>query len=255
MKHLKTLESYSNIKELKILTEDIIRLMSKDIAKMYTTQDDKHTIVNLFNKIDIQKYHIIEDFIKNNFVNKIVLFTKTGFDFKGGYLYGEMDLNIYPLHSNIIILTSKDGEKIQQLLSNELYYTILHELQHAYDDYRSHGKFIKISDIKHGKDLERYYNSTHELSSYFTDTVSSIEFSYITYEETPTSQEDGIVNVIKEMYDFDITKQNFIKKFIGWSYLTVDNKKKMLHKLGKYYVIVNDEVNKYNQEKNTKNFY
>lgn len=250
------LESYSNIHELKTLTNDIIHLMTKDIVHEYNILDSKYIIYNIFKNIDIKKYHDIQDFIKDNFVKSIEILTISNNKFNGGYLDNKIKLIINISVNNLKILTSKDEASIYYLL-NGSYSTLLHELQHAYDDYRSNGKFIK-SDINYNynnnKDLEKYHKSNHELNAYFTSTISEIVFYDIDYEETPTILDDGLAIIIKKINDFDIIKQDFIKKFKGWRYLTEDIKKKMLHRLGKYYISVNENIQKYNQEKHTKDF-
>lgn len=225
--------------------------MAKELSYRFRVMDDEYNVKYIFDKIDIKKYNDIQSFIKDNFVNSILVSTILNKNIGGSYKKGVITVIINPSVNNLKILTSKDEKSIYFLLSG-IYSTLLHELQHAYDDYRSKGKFIKKNFT--GKKLETYYRSNHELNAYFTDTISKVVFYTVDYEETPTSIDDGIVIVIRKINDFNIIKQNFINQFKGWSYLTEDIKKKIIHRLGKYYIMVNEKIQKYNKEKHTKDF-
>ncbi len=252
-------ERYSNISELKTLTEDILLLMAKDIAYGFSANSRngyEHNIKDIFKKIDIEKYHNIQGFIKDDFVKSISVTIIPDEIVRGYYIdsSGDIKLNLNPTRNDLKTLHGKDEKDIYYLLYG-LHNTLIHELQHAYDDYRSDGKYVKKGYNNEIENLEAYYRSDHELNAHFTDIISSMEFYTTDFEETPTSLDDGIVIVIRKINDFDIIKQNFIKNFEGWSYLTEDIKKKMLRQLGKYYIMVNEKIKKYNQEKHTKSFY
>jgi hypothetical protein len=249
-------ERYSKIDELQTLVSNIITLMAKDIASGGTSRHGEYIFKNIFKKIDIEKYHDIKGFIKDNHVKSISVSLIPYQDSEGYYIEksGEIILNLNPSRIETKTLSSKDEKVIRNLL-NRLYFTLIHELQHAYDDYRSNGKYVKGSYNNDVENLEVYYRSNHELNAHFTHIISSIhEFYKIDYELTPTSYDDGVVFIIKKMVDFDIIKKEFIDKFKGWDYLTHDIKNKILNKLGKYYIDINEVIQRYNKEKHTKDF-
>jgi hypothetical protein len=106
---------------------------------------------------------------------------------------------------------------------------LLHELQHAYDYYRSRGKMNKSKNMnKYNEKLKQmlnktissedfasfYYKSQPELSSYFIQTINSLNLSR------------GNIN---DLY------QEFKKNFNGYNYLTPKIKKSLTRKFFQYY--------------------
>jgi len=111
--------------------------------------------------------------------------------------------------------------------------TIVHELQHAYDDYRSKGNFDKdpaskkyYADVRSGtiniaadvaadggKHLTTYYNLPHEYWARFSDALSQIDTSR----------------------DFNTVLDDFKQNFDGYNVLNADGKKRILNSLYKYY--------------------
>lgn len=249
-------ESHDDINELEMLNDDIIKIFAKYINKnrSFMRGDYSYTIKNIFEDININKFNKIKDFIKNNFLNLISISIIQYNDIDGEYIDNKITINVdFTKKTDFDIIKSGDEHDIYYLLDRSVRSTLTHELQHAYDDYRSGGKYNKQNKYVEN-DLKVYYNSYQELNANFTTAIHNTTFYMDEYELTPTSEEDGIVLIIRKIVDFDVVKRDFIKKFNGWYYLDENIKKKTLNKLGKYYIIVNEQIQKYNQEKHTKQF-
>lgn len=114
---------------------------------------------------------------------------------------------------------------------------LVHELQHAYDDYRSKNLIhlgkqeSKFSDTnyKNQEDkLRAYFRQPTELSAYFTQTIHNINFRY-----------KGI------MKPFNDIQKEFFKKIRQLDYfMTPKNKKIYLRKLAQYYYKIKEKYEK-----------
>jgi hypothetical protein len=142
--------------------------------------------------------------------------------------------------------------------------SILHELEHAYDDYRSKGKFTKTKrfnkfiklkspddpisfkqdDVKDEESIkktikkiqnrwENYYDmysrSSHEISSYFIQAIHSINFL-----------DENTLN-LKDIHD---TWNLFKLNYSSYNRLTDKMKKDLARKFSQYYNKINDEYEK-----------
>jgi hypothetical protein len=117
---------------------------------------------------------------------------------------------------------------------------IMHELTHAYDQYRSHGK-----DDINPKDKERFKTFNDDLNNNFKDkTQDDIDNLYKTYMENhrevhahfitafnnaQLNDYDGNLLPLKQAYN------NFIKSYSNWDFLSDENKKKTNRWFATYY--------------------
>jgi len=119
--------------------------------------------------------------------------------------------------------------------------TILHELEHAYDSFRSGGKFtvsrgaqdffaemgknriVGRDEIPNIVDKRRklYYRAPHELSAFFVQAVDGIDFFY-----------DEAETVFR---DFRDVHDEFKEKMKGYKYLTPKIQRDLARKLSQYY--------------------
>lgn len=110
---------------------------------------------------------------------------------------------------------------------------IVHELQHAYDDFRTDGKFVRHKktqdffkmiqnrtdkDLKNKEEYIKYLNLPHELWGRFAQTVSN-------FNENDWSE------------DFILILKGFRNGFEGYEYLNDKDKKRLIKALYKLHDI------------------
>lgn len=274
MIYFKIFETFKSQKELEKLTFEIINLVSKNTIYMFKKHPDKIYnligVMNVFALIDKNEYTEIYDFLNNfnidiNFSTTIINNIK---DIKATY----RKLNNYK--GEIEVLIDEDLiEKIKDeniivnkefnILSNMLYYRIykriLHELTHAYDDFRSNGSYINNKEsenfYKNRKNIEKediekinknfieYLNLRHEIDARFAETIHNIRFYNIIYDI------DNI-NKTYKIKPFNDILSDFKSEFVGYNKLTEKNKKRILHLLGKFYIHTLDYIKKLNENEN-----
>ena len=156
--------------------------------------------------------------------------------------------------------------------------TLLHELQHAYDEYRSGGKYTQdkkskkhygeqeiITNLKQkhqmgmsltqqekdkiNKNIDRYYKLKHEVDARFTQAIHKIHFMSVDMEDVEKNK-DGVEDMIfiHKMKPFKEILRNFKIYFDGWRDMTPKTQKRLLYKLGKFYELAKDEMIEKNNE-------
>jgi len=169
-------ETYESDQEFKILVNDIMHIMKDAVSSnafnpQISVFDDSNNII-IIKKIDKSKYHIIKDYL----------------NWKHPIMVAVSNLNIgqaeYQDHNKILINIGNFSNPKNLLI---------HELKHAYDDFRSNGKFkqgkfqsqnkinaelnkkttliknkikkqINLENVKFEKWYEIYYNSALDWS-------------------------------------------------------------------------------------------
>jgi hypothetical protein len=160
--------------------------------------------------------------------------------------------------------------KIRDLLYRKYRKAALHELQHAYDDWRSGGKALNkphahkkneprytelakkdLSELKeeerefHAKHFIEYLNLDHEVNARFIAAVEAIDF--IVFDLDASFDQDRNVYVLRPFHE---VVKSFKSKMYPFHVLTEEQKKKVLRKLGQFYEIERDFVAKKNEEEN-----
>lgn len=114
-------------------------------------------------------------------------------------------------------------ESLISLVSDHKLNSVLaHEMQHAYDDYRSKGKaFYSKATVKYfnnkklgTSDYDSYLNLSHEIWARFTETALSMD---------PTET------------DFRKWARSFQSNFLGWKLMNEKQKKRLIKELYKYF--------------------
>jgi hypothetical protein len=219
-----TYESYEELKEL-----------AQDILKGYN-DSDKFPMSELIpiKKFAKKEYKVIKDFLNTNI--SIVWYYSDDKEFRhyAGTFFTPDEYNNKNLEKKY-----PHGYIAIYFMSSK---TVLHELQHAYDSFRSKGKFSyskmgykqrefldtpanKISHLTH-EDIDKrykklYYRSPHELSAYFVKTLDDINFF-----------RDKKELILKDIHD---VYAEFEEKFDGYDYLTPKDKKMLARKFSQYY--------------------
>jgi hypothetical protein len=223
-------ETYESYQELKILAEEIsakINIFNSSINKLYP----------LSKLVQNSRYTVIKDFI----TNQVCIIITDQLDTPAAYVSNDRyDLafgnNFRSKHENIcktgVILirpTSKNSS------------ALIHELEHAWDDYRSKGKLLNTKlGQKYKEKAEKYisqqtgksaaydpalttlyYRTPHEISAYFVEVLEEINFF--------RDESEMYLRDFKDLYE------EFVEKFQGYEYLTPKDKKILARKFSQYY--------------------
>ena len=233
-------ETYESFVELKILAQDIIDWYSDKIEK-----DAAYSYIPIEEIYDLQKfikrdYKVLKEFV-NSSIGFICHYLHDSQLDTGSYIQStEYNLLKELLPADNVKEISKKIEeyKIGLILIDSISMkvgTVIHELQHAYDDFRAKGKlvstkmgsrFLKKEKLIKNKvrkpDISKaYYRTPHELSAFFVKTLNYINFFY---DETEMN-----------LKDFHTLYDEFKENFQGYDYLTSKDKKILARKFSQYY--------------------
>jgi hypothetical protein len=123
-----------------------------------------------------------------------------------------------------------------------MYTTVLHELQHAYDSWRSGGMYManKATSKYHNKysddntvsdqQYKEYLNLQHEINARFTETLRKIVFTKQNNGDFKGKPDSHIL-----LANFDSVKNQFINNFHGFNELSDKSKKRLFTRLAKAY--------------------
>ena len=243
-------ETYDSFQELKILAKDIFDEFSKTVkiegtrSKFYTRakKDQLYYIKRLVKR----KFKVIDEFV--NSAIGIIVYTEGNNFSRGSYVqpddYDELEnvgkslkelRQIYP--NGIIVIYKLDIN------------VILHELTHAYDDFRAEGKLLntklgrslgkKVDKFNamsssqekdkflNGPYMQTYYRTPHELSAFFSKTMNSINFF--------SDKNEMYLRDFRDVYD------DFIENFQGYQFLTPKDRKMLARKFSQYYYRIKEK--------------
>lgn len=157
---------------------------------------------------------------------------------------------------------------------NKSYHShLLHELQHAYDDWRSNNKAIrdKSYDYKSNTELynkytknlnlnqnmkeeeldfiakhhKEYLNLPHEVDARFTQAIKKTDFYELDFDKSFENEYE-----IYNMLPFEDVKKQFKRKLYPFNMLNDDEKKRVLRKFGQFYELEKEFIKNKNLEKN-----
>lgn len=245
-------ESYYDVIELDKLSRQILdffaKLNANNFYSLYKNPDLFNNIKNnkfieneerfLYEMVNVNDFDNLKDFITDSDL-KIVLTNKDWGNKDGQYFPKEEMIKILTISDNFYdtlldyksdILNIRNRNDIYKITKNIFYDSfkslLVHELQHAYDDYRTSGNFYKTKetfdflsgdrDVSKFKELVKYLNIPHEIWARFSETVSDF------------NDEDW-----KE--DFNSIVKGFKKNFYNYNYVPEKYKKKLLKALYKLY--------------------
>ena len=242
-------ETYDSFVDLKKLANDILQNSVIDKSKSdsrwhylvrgTTDPNIHHDEIYPISKFTKREYSTLGDFVD-----------KVGIMFKEKTLFSTAPLGAFAEPDELITVStafSNDNKrkKLQLRYPAGIIFiytpslrTIIHELEHAWDFYRSKGKYTKTKSgetyfkevnrsgenteerKKHVKEL--YVRSMHELSAFFTAAVAKTDFFY-GKDET-------------DFKPFNVVYDEFKDNFEGWwQHLGEDEKKRVTRKFSQYY--------------------
>jgi len=238
-------ETFESFQELKILAKDLFGAFDKTL-KIQGTQDKFYTQfkknqIYYIKRIVKRKFKVIDEFVNSSIA--IIRSDSEAFS-RGSYVQPQ------DYHEIKSILPDRAIPELQQIYPNGIIViyvfdinVIIHELEHAYDDFRAKGKltktkmgyrfedkyrkFSKISSPEEkskyyeGPFLRTYYRTPHEMSAFFTKALNMISFF--------RDKEELILREFQDVYE------DFKDNFQGYNYLTSKDKKILLRKFSQYY--------------------
>ena len=264
MKWIKTFESLTSQKYLEILVNDIIKLMVKRTVLYDIEEKDGLKYLNYINGaylpyLDISNYdEELQRFIKET---KIGIVPEKNHFARGSYhSQKEMKMIYLDIPDKFIekVNNKLENSNLEQALFIEFYFqfdsTLLHELQHAWDDWKSNGKtffnkkwgrfvdkkkkLVKSDSFsKEESDINRLYmNLQHEINARFTQTIKKINFGEV-------DNLDYYVP-IETMISLEKVLKDFKSNFDGYHMLSPKDKKRIINRVVLYWRNYKEELEK-----------
>ena len=238
-------EGYNEVDELTQLSDDLISIISNkgnDFFKEYK-EDECVTIEQdlLCNIVNVNDYTILKDFI-NEFELYVEIANFKNEKFKGGFLPEDKDnyVNIGSLGLNIGIQSFNKNLTKNRAISNNpvtiLYKTltetfrstIVHELQHIYDYFRSKSKFSKSKKTDRYNELIKDFEKTGDMSE-----EAEKLYNELTHEQW--GRFSGAISEIDFSKDWNSILKEFKIKFRRFDVMSESDKKRLIKSLYKYY--------------------
>lgn len=144
------------------------------------------------------------------------------------------------------------------LYNRKILSTILHELQRAYDSWRSQGMFMaskrgydydaKYGDLPAGTPMtpqqrDEYDKLEYEINARFTQAIKEIEF-YVTNDGTDKNKPNGYLTPVP----FSSVKTQFEENFGAYEKMTPNFKKRLMRRLSQAYHQILDRVSEHNKK-------
>lgn len=270
-------ETYKSVNEIHELAGDIIMKSAEQNAENYNKNKafDYFYGINL-KIIDSTKYDEIASFVKDTNLNIFfVPYDNNKLGVKGSYSYyredmydpkSEKDITIYydfySLRDDINSYINEWGEITTRDLYIKVYdkikSSLIHELQHAFDDYRSKNKIyqtienrnymlnqIKNAQVKDFKTVKQYLNLPHEIWARFSDTVNQIYFYGFDIIEEKNE-------LLFFMYPMHKVIKDFGRNFSGYRLLSEKMKRKLIRKIAQFWHYEEEKIPERNLNLNKK---
>lgn len=124
-----------------------------------------------------------------------------------------------------------------QILKTHFFDTLLHELQHVYDDYRSDGKYSKhlTSDFFKNKHTADLLHSKDRLSGEEKDFINNINKQYLKFPHEINARFTQAISKIDFTKDWTSVLKSFKYNFHGWDLMSDKYKKKLIRKLSQFF--------------------
>jgi hypothetical protein len=290
MNNIQLFETYKSQKELEKLASEIIKaLASKSLNMSIDWRMVTHYAQMTLDEIDRKNYQELSEFIY--FFGDLVIKFDKHYDVDNTYTdsvtnaYYKRYLNERSISEIVLIINPESDKELKYELEDEdyiddenylthvfysefhkhYYSPLIHELQHAYDDYRSGGKALNkkmkykddekkereiLSDTDYNdlKEEEKefirkrfidYVNLPHEIDARFTQTINDIKF-YEGYVE------NGEIEL--RIKDFDLILLKFKMNFENYYDLSDKDNRRLMKRLGKFYELEKEFIKMKNAE-------
>lgn len=286
------LEDYESIKEIRQLASDVLLALSeKNLDNVINWHNkSKDSVYLWFASVSLfevyyknkEKYQKLKEFLQSSKKTNIYLSNNkyTDKDTKGTYSfidqknynpYLQREINLYYDQNELIEKLDRDidqskgfgheyGYKSLYTTIFYMFYSVLvHELQHAYDDFRSNSKIYKTKktekffndkiEYDEKKDWEaymskikRYLNLNHEVWARFSQAMDKLRF----YNSELVDGEKGMYFKM-EMKDLKSVLSDFKSIFHGFHALNDKTKRILLRKVSQFWHIEKEKIDKKNK--------
>lgn len=273
------IETYQSISEIKNLASDVIKKIAENNMQRVKDGEKITYLYGIYlNEIDSSKYDEIKDFIDESNI-AISINDKWSHNPKGSYSVimskdkhefnpkSGREIDIYV--DKIVELYSKINKKIEENpdyneqdlyfdLFYEVYDALIHELQHAYDDFRSKNKVYQSKQFnkyrekymqgvednidQEAKKFVKYLNLPHEIWARFSQAMYRV--SFVTWDRE-RSKEDFLFKMkpIKDVV------REFKYEFNGFKLLSDKMKRKLINKVVQFWHYEAEKLKKENKNK------
>lgn len=262
-------EAYEEIKELQVLGKEILKVIALKNTKHlqnFIEGTDKYLDFDdiWFDDakihIELYQFHAIRLFASNVKLVFRIKFVKELGNQRAAYVanvegtYKPNDVKAIDLYIgqkdilNFFHDVYVTQDKLERFLENRCFSSLVHELQHAFDDYRSKSKIFHnqqtVDYFKNNpedaldnmvdKAFERevkYLNLPHEIWARFTETVMKLEFfKYLDMKDHPK----GIAFEYSQVPLNNVLEQ-FKRKMIGFQVLPEEMQQKLIKRVASFY--------------------
>lgn len=286
-------EDYESVSELRQFANDILLELARENVDFFVERVKNEKPLDFFYSISIveayqnskHKYKKINEFLRLSNNTRIALYKTDNERSRGvykhnktasGYNLGERreiilyyeDSFIEDLKKKILDWIERGYENTYYELYSPFYYkftsTLIHELQHNYDDFRSKGNTFNTKQSKSFSELanalkqkqtteeltdkeefakyDKYLNLPHEIWARFSQSVFKIRFTKGEVFKT----EDEKVFLKRTMYPISDAVSSLKMEFVGWEKLSDKMKKKLLNKIVQFWHLEEEKIKKEN---------
>jgi hypothetical protein len=281
IKHLLREDMNTHV-ELQNLADSVfmtsIRYFVNETIDKGSTLNILDRLPNIFRNINKSKYSNLGDFVNEydlgfrysgglSSLGDFVAHDETSGDIIVRYELAKLQKTI----EDVVFPTLKSGKQINQeiydqmcnqvhgrLYDRKVLSTILHELQHAYDSWRSQGMFMAS---KRGYDYDKEYGNLpkgtpitkkqrddydkleYEINARFTQAIKEIQF-YITNTGMDKNKPNGYLTPVP----FSSVKSQFENNFGAYEKMTPNFRKRLMRRLSQAYYQILDRVSDHNEK-------
>jgi len=258
-------ETYKSINEIKKLATDIIKSIAENnIHQIKQRGQIDYLYGTYLNDVNAENYDELKNFIKEANISITIQQKHPDSTTKGMYTTYSGEIPYKPEHPNDIVIYIDDIPELYSKINNEIkeygvdkynvnflhtdlfydmYDTLVHELQHAYDDYRSKGKTYQTKEYQKylekyirgnvesqiNKDIEqakKYVNLPHEIWARFSQAMIKTRFTKMDFKDK---------KVILEMKPIRKVVKDFKRHFDHYRELSDKMKRKLMNKVVQFW--------------------
>lgn len=283
-------EDFESVSELRQVTNDVLLELARENIDFFVERIKKGNPLDFFYSITLHEafqnskhqYKKINEFLRLSQNIRVSLCnpknekTKGEYKHATGYNVGLQKEIILYLRSGLIEeLKTKISESISkghEITYYDLYYsfyyeftsTLIHELQHSYDDYRSRGNAFTSKEYKKYNELlnkikikqtseelidkeefsryAKYLNLPHEIWARFSQAVFKIRFA----KGEVLKNEKGQHYLKQNIYPILDVVNSLKREFSGWEKLSDKMRKKLLNKIVQFWHLEKEKIEKNN---------
>lgn len=264
-------ETFQSVKEIASLAAEVLHAVARRNFHKYN-RDGAFSYLEGVHLRDVkgqERYPSLKDFVEYANIHISLIPKQNSTTYKGEYSAQGKDyrydssramaINLFydytEMNIEVTSLLKREGKIDETDLYLKLHYpfysTLIHELQHAYDDYRSKNHVFRTKEFdiykkkyynrereRIGLDVESmkaYLNLPHEIWARFSQAVANIHFS--TFD---------IVNdkMVTEMHSIKDIVNQFKRAFHGFDRLSEPMSKKLISKIVQFWHREKEELDK-----------